>query len=102
MQKWWRDWALARARSEPQPVDDPGDFGFYNEAGIREWGIEYLDSNRHPGHLPKPGGMLAQTSMTRHDLRLVNHLLAWGQWDVWRTKKDEEDLKKMGIEDYTR
>lgn len=101
MQQWWRDWALARAKSEPLPVEEPGDFGFYDETGAKEWGIEYLDSNRNPAHLPRPGGVMQQTLGARHDLRVINHLLAWAQWVAWRERRDQEELDKQDLRDYT-
>lgn len=78
-------------RHEPEPVDDPGDFGFYEPDAIMEWAPDYYLSGHHPGHLPRPGGKLAQTKAVRHDLRLYLTGIAWAQWEKLR---EDEAAKK--------
>jgi hypothetical protein len=101
MQTWWRDWALAELKAEPVPMDDPGDFGFYDEETFKRWFFEYQASHCHPGHLPRPGGILAQTRAVQHDLRVARQLLGFYRWDEVRKKKDQEAIGAMLGEDYT-
>lgn len=69
-----------------------GDFGFYDPEGILEWGIEYYLSNRNPGHLPRPGGMMGQTAAVRHDLQLLLTLFHWAQGEA---DADEDAAKQL-------
>ena len=68
-------------------VDDPGDFGFYEPDRIKLYGPAYYKSGFHPGHLPQPGGMLAQTKAVQHDLQVFMHGVAWAQYEANEREK---------------
>jgi hypothetical protein len=69
---------------------------------VLEWGIEYLLSNRDPGHLPRPGGIMGQTKAVRHDLQTLTLLFRWaaGEADAEKADQDLIDKHLMNSRDY--
>jgi hypothetical protein len=102
MQRWWRDWWESEARGECLPVNDPGDFGWYDEAGVKRWGIHYYLSRYNPGHLPRPGGVMALTKAEWHDLSLLLHGLAWAQFEESRRREMNQNALQLSMQDYTK
>lgn len=86
-----------RADKEPERIDLPngGDFGFYDPEGVLEWGLEYYLSNRNPGHLPRPGGLMGQTAAVRHDLRLLMTLIGWARGEASAEEYAQNLVDKM-------
>ncbi len=64
-----------------------GDFGFYEPDRIKLYGPAYYKSGFHPGHLPQPGGMLAQTKAVQHDLQVFMRGVAWAQFEASEREK---------------
>lgn len=87
-------------RHEPEPVDDLGDFGFYDAESLLIWAPDYYLSGHHPGHLPRPGGKLAQTKAVQHDLALYLRGIAWAQWEQQREAADEAQVQRLLGDDY--
>lgn len=76
-------------------LPNDGDFGFYDPDGILEWGIEYYLSNHDPGHLPRTGGIMGQTTAVRHDLRILTTLLRWAAGEADAEKADQEVINQQ-------
>ena len=102
MQAFWRDWWLREAKGDIQPVEDPGDFGWHDEEGIKRWGVAYYRSGYHPGHLPRPGGVMALTKGEYDDLNQLINGIAWGQWVDYDERKKAETSEQLMTVDYTR
>ena len=81
-------------------MPDDGDFGFYDPDGVLEWGIEYYMSNRDPGHLPRPGGIMGQTAAVRHDLHTLTTLFRWAAGEADAEKADQETIERETTKDY--
>lgn len=81
-------------------LPDDGDFGFYDPDGVLEWGIEYHMSNRDPGHLPRPGGIMGQTKAVRHDLQTLTTLFRWAAGEADAEQADEETVNGNLTRDY--
>lgn len=90
MQDWWRGWWTAQATDEPQPLEDPGDFGFNDPEGIKRWGIHYFLSGYDPGHLPRPGGVMALTNAEYEDLSLLMYGASWQRYEKWLANRAEQ------------
>jgi hypothetical protein len=63
------------------------DFGFYEPERIKLYGPAYYRSGYHPGHLPLPGGILAQTKAVQHDLQVFMQGVAWAQYEASEREK---------------
>lgn len=87
-------------RHEPEPVDELGDFGFYDADSLMVWAPDYYLSGHHPGHLPKAGGKLAQTKAVQHDLALYLKGIAWAQWEKKQDEENQARAQEMMGNDY--
>lgn len=98
---------LERQRAtESERIDLPnnGDFGFNDPEGVLIWGPEYYLSNHHPGHLPRPGGMMGQTVAVQDDWYTLATIFAWaaGEMDADKAAQDEIDEVMKSNVDYNR
>lgn len=93
-------------KTELERIDLPndGDFGFYDPDGILEWGVEYLLSNRDPGHLPRPGGIMGQTKAVRDDLQTLSLIYRWAAGEADAEKADQDTINELlkNNPDYTK
>lgn len=92
--------------TESERIDLPngGDFGFNDPDGVLIWGPEYYLSNHHPGHLPRPGGMMAQTKAVQDDWYTLSAIFAHEAGEIDTEKHDRELAKEIldGNVDYNR
>ena len=86
----------AQRATEIERIDLPngGDFGFFDPDGVLEWGVEYYLSNHHPGHLPRPGGIMGQTAAVKHDLRLLMTLFRWAAGEAEAEEADDKLIEE--------
>lgn len=91
-------------KTELERIDLPndGDFGFNDPEGILIWGPEYHLSNHHPGHLPRPGGMMSQTKAVQDDWYTLATVFAWaaGEADAEKADQDLIDKQLANMKDY--
>lgn len=80
---------------------DLGDFGFYDPSGIGDWADAYIRSSFNPGHLPRPGGLRAQTAADKHDLRVYMNGYAWAQFETDEKQRVDDLSNDEGFKDYT-
>lgn len=92
--------------TESERIDLPngGDFGFNDPDGVLIWGPEYYLSNHHPGHLPRPGGMMAQTKAVQDDWYMLSTIFAHeaGEIDADQAAQAKIDEIMKSNVDYNR
>lgn len=88
------------ASNKPEHVE-LGDFGFYDPDGIGDWADAYIRSQFNPGHLPRPGGIRAQTAADKHDLTVYLRGYAWAQFKEDEDARVDDLSRDDAFKDYT-